>query len=156
MNKEIMLFTDSSEGASAKDPAVVELNGLYYLYYTVKKAKGTIGIGIATSQDLTSWDKIADLPFLSPCDKNGIAAPGAIVLNDCIHIFYQSYPDGFKKAKICHATSTDGIHFTANPSNPIFSPTGDWNCGRAIDADVIEHNNQLLLYFSTRDPDFKI
>ena len=57
---------------------------------------------------------------------------------------------------ICHAVSTDGIHFDRDPSNPVFHPTGDWNCGRAIDAEVCEFNGKYFLYFATRDKDFKI
>src|SRR5680860_960101 len=87
-------------------------------------------------------------------EEKGFCAPGAIVLNDKIHLFYQSYGNGAKDA-ICHAWSTDGIHFTRNSTNPIFHPTGDWNCGRAIDADVIEHDGKLFLYWSTRDQEFK-
>ena len=61
---------------------------------------------------------------------------GAIVLEGKVHLFYQTYGNG-KQDAICHAWSTDGLNFTRNPANPIFRPTGEWNCGRAIDADVI-------------------
>jgi predicted GH43/DUF377 family glycosyl hydrolase len=52
--------------------------------------------------------------------------------------------------------SDDGIHFVRNDTNPIFRPAGAWNCGRAIDADVIAHENRLLLYCATRDPTMKV
>jgi beta-1,2-mannobiose phosphorylase / 1,2-beta-oligomannan phosphorylase len=152
----MMMFTDTSrESAIAKDPAVVELCDKFFLYYTIKSQSKGLGIGIAESLDLDNWKKTGEVPPLSPCDSKGVAAPGAIVLDGVVHLFYQSYEKGFQKAAICHATSSDGVNFTPNASNPIFSPTGDWNCGRAIDADVIEHEGQLLLYFSTRDPDFE-
>jgi hypothetical protein len=35
--------------------------------------------------------------------------------------------------------------FERDPSNPVFAPTGDWNNGRAIDADVIPWRGELLL-----------
>jgi hypothetical protein len=34
----------------------------------------------------------------------------------------------------------------------VFSPSGGWNNGRAIDADAIVHDGKLFLYFATRDP----
>lgn len=72
-----------------------------------------------------------------------------------MHLFYQTYGNGRNDA-ICHAVSADGIHFERNATNPIFKPTGEWNCGRAIDAEVCEFNGQYFLYFATRDPDYKI
>ena len=66
-----------------------------------------------------------------------------------------AYGNGTDDA-ICHAWSNDGLHFERNPTNPIFHPTGDWNLGRAIDSDVIEHEGKLFLYCATRDPSGKI
>jgi predicted GH43/DUF377 family glycosyl hydrolase len=72
-----------------------------------------------------------------------------------VHLFYQTYGNGTNDA-ICHAWSTDGISFTRNKTNPIFHPDGNWNCGRAIDAEVIFFKNQFFLYYATRDPNYKI
>jgi predicted GH43/DUF377 family glycosyl hydrolase len=52
--------------------------------------------------------------------------------------------------------SSDGIHFERNPTNPVFHPSGDWNCGRAIDAEVCLFKGRYFLYFATRDSAFKI
>ena len=68
-----------------------------------------------------------------------------------MHLFYQTYGNGARDA-ICHAVSEDGLRFVRNPTNPVFAPTGDWNNGRAIDADVIDDGVRLRLYFATRDP----
>jgi len=58
---------------------------------------------------------------------------------------------------IFHAISDDGItNFRRNPTNPIFKPDGEWNCGRAIDAEVFFYKDKYFLYFATRDPKFKI
>ena len=151
----MMMFTDNSEGTCAKDPAVAKIDGNYVLYYTIKSDRKPLRIGIAEGTDLDTWEKIGELPALDPGDEKGMAAPGAVVLNGHVHLFYQNYNNGFQKASICHATSSDGVNFVPNPSNPVFSPTGEWNCGRAIDADVIEDDGRLLLYFSTRDRDFR-
>ncbi|MEN1678401.1 MAG: family 43 glycosylhydrolase [Planctomycetota bacterium] len=153
-----MMFADTSRGAPfAKDPAVVRYRDGYYLYYTVKPGNGIEGYrtGIATSDDLITWNKVGELEPMQDCERNGYCAPGAIVLRGQVHLFYQTYGNGRRDA-ICHAWSSDGVSFERNPTNPVFSPAGDWCAGRAIDADVIEHDGRLLLYYSTRDPEMKI
>ena len=35
---------------------------------------------------------------------------------------------------------------------PSFCPEGDWNIGRAIDADLCAFGDELMLYWATRDP----
>lgn len=156
-----MKFTDLSKGKTfTKDPAVVRFKDVYYMYYSLppypdgKTPKGW-SIGISKSTDLVTWKKAGDL-FGQPdtCEENGMCAPGAIVLNGQVHLFYQTYGNG-KHDAICHAVSKDGVHFKRDSSNPVFSPTGDWNAGRAIDADVIVWQGQLFLYAATRDPAMK-
>lgn len=151
-------FSDYTSGQPrAKDPAVVRFAGKYWLYYSHLSYPGKkwLSIGIATSDNLLDWERVGELTKEGEAEANGFGAPGAMVRDGKIHLFYQSYGNGPRDA-ICHAWSEDGIHFTRNPTNPIFRPTGDWTSGRAIDADVIEHEGRLLLYWATRDPDMKI
>lgn len=153
----MMYFADTSRGrAFSKDPAVVKFNGQYWMYYSISaygdgREKDGLAIGIATSQDLEQWERVGEITPEQDCEANGLCAPGAIVLNGRIHLFYQTYGN-FPKDAICHAVSDDGITFIRNETNPIFAPTGAWNNGRAIDADVVIHDDKLFLYFATRDP----
>ncbi|MBQ8954019.1 MAG: family 43 glycosylhydrolase [Clostridia bacterium] len=152
-----MLFTNVKRGCFAKDPAVVRFGGSYYLYYSIKYGDEPfkIGIGIARSHDMETWEDIDELPLTAEYEKNGVGAPAAIVLRGQVHLFYQTYGNWAKDA-ICHAVSDDGVHFEKDDSNPIFRPTADWCCGRAIDADVCVFNDRLYLYFATRDHDMAI
>lgn len=144
----------------SKDPVVVSFGDRYLMYYSLPpypehKEKGW-NIGIAESQDLTEWKKIGEILPEKEYEQKGFCAPGALVRNDTIHLFYQSY-GSWKKDAICHAWSTDGLHFTRDASNPIFQPHEcGWSCGRAIDAEVCEFRGKYYLFFATRDPDFKI
>ncbi|BFT74602.1 MULTISPECIES: family 43 glycosylhydrolase [Paenibacillus] len=153
----MMYYADHSRGKPyAKDPAVVKFKGKYWMYYSIPsyedgRQPDGWGIGIAVSDDLEQWERVGEMTAQHPYEINGICAPGAIVLNGSIHLFYQTYGN-FPKDAICHAVSEDGLHFERNKSNPVFSPTGEWNNGRAIDADVIIHQDKLFLYFATRDP----
>lgn len=160
---DIMMYGDTSRKGVpfSKDPHVVHFNGRYLMYHSIPPMSGDPAsgwnIGIAESHDLVKWTKIGEI---TP-DKNaiyeekGLCAPCALVKDGQVHLFYQTYGNNRKDA-ICHAVSDDGINFRRNPTNPIFSPTGDWNCGRAIDAEVYEFKGKYFLYFATRDKDYKI
>lgn len=151
-----MYFADNVSGEPfSKDPAVVRFQDKYWLYYSAPPYQGkpTVGwsISVATSHNLVDWTKVGELRNSGEAEARGFTAPGAIVLRGKVHLFYQTYGSGPRDA-LCHAWSEDGLHFTRNPTNPIFRPSGQWNVGRAIDADVIEHGDQLLMYWATRDP----
>jgi beta-1,2-mannobiose phosphorylase / 1,2-beta-oligomannan phosphorylase len=152
----LMFYTDTSFGGSfAKDPDVVRFKGRYYMYYTTHRGDKGIAVGIATSDNLIRWTKVADMLPAADYETNGLGAPAAIILGNKVHLFYQTYGNGPKDA-ICHAISDDGIHFKRNETNPVFSPTGDWTCGRAIDAEVVVDGSRMLLYWATRNPEMKI
>lgn len=162
-NHPKMMFGDTSRiGVPfAKDPFVIQFQGKYLMYYSIPPYKDKTnpvqgwGLGIAESKDLNSWKKIGEVTPDGEYEKKGLAAPCAIIKDNQVHLFYQTYGNGPKDA-ICHAVSTDGIHFSRNATNPVFHPTGDWNCGRAIDAEVFKFRGKYFLYFATRDPDYKI
>ena len=113
-----MMYCDNSrQGVPfAKDPHVVRLQGRYLMYYSIPPRKGDKAggwnIGIAESHDLTLWNKVGEITPQPGADyeKNGLCAPGALVRDGVVHLFYQTYGNGRKDA-VCHATSTDGINF---------------------------------------------
>lgn len=150
-----MMFSDESriDRPYAKDPFVLKVKGQYLMYYSIPASsdgKKGWGIGIARSADLTDWTKIGEVNPATPLEQKGICAPCALLRNDTIHLFYQTYGNGATDA-ICHAWSVDGVRFERNATNPVFRPTGDWNCGRAIDAEVFLYKGKYFLYYATRD-----
>jgi sucrose-6-phosphate hydrolase SacC (GH32 family) len=161
--KPLMMFGDPSRTGSpfSKDPHVIFFEGRYLMYYSIRPysdkdnpVKG-LGIGIAESDDLIGWRKTGEIIPAADYEAKGLCAPCARVIDGKVHLFYQTYGNG-KDDAICHATSTDGITFMRNSTNPVFRPGGDWNCGRAIDAEVIEYMGNYYLYYATRDPSYKI
>ena len=160
-----MIYADSSRTGIpfSKDPHVVFFGGRYIMYFSIPpysdkeksaKIKGW-GIGIAESSNLRDWKKIGEIIPENECEKNGICAPGAVIRDGVVHLFYQTYGN-FPNDCICHAWSADGVNFVRNPSNPVFAPDGDWNNGRAIDAEVVKFGEKYLMYFATRDATGKI
>ena len=158
-----MMFGDISRiGVPySKDPFVIKFQGRYLMYYSIPPYKDNSnpiqgwGIGIAESKDLNNWKSIGQITPEGEYEKKGLCAPCVLVVNNQVNLFYQTYGNGPNDA-VCHAVSIDGIHFKRNPTNPIFHPTGTWNCGRAIDAEVYKFKDKYMLFFATRDPDFKI
>ncbi len=138
----------------AKDPDVISWNGKYYMYCSA--LNGNLGIAIVESTDLIYWRQVALLPADTSYEAKGHGAPCAVIMKGQVHLFYQTYGNGAGDA-ICHAWSDDGINFTKNADNPIFHPAvSDWTCGRAIDADVIENDETVYLYYATRDTSYSI
>jgi predicted GH43/DUF377 family glycosyl hydrolase len=143
----------------AKDPSVVRMGDRYLLYYSLpafadKRPNNGWAIGIAASRNMIDWEKLGEMLPAGEHEAKGLCAPNVILLDGKVHMFYQTYGNGPKDA-ICHAVSTDGISFERDPSNPVFSPSGAWTCGRAIDAEIIVHRNKLMLFAATRDPGYK-
>jgi predicted GH43/DUF377 family glycosyl hydrolase len=144
----------------AKDPSVIKFDGRYLMFYSMAPSTNKAvpkgwAIGIAASHDLVRWNKVGEILPEQECEKNGIVNGRIILLDGKLHLFYNTYGNGAKDA-LCHATSTDGLRFARNPSNPVWRPTGDWNNGRAIDVDVVEWGDKLIQYYATRDPSGKI
>lgn len=144
----------------SKDPSVIRFRGKYWLYYSTPTRQDGANllewvVGIAQSTDLVHWRKVGAMKPEHDYERRGFCAPFAMVLGDEVHLFYQTYGNGRLDA-ICHAVSSDGLTFRREPSNPIFRPTGAWNAGRAIDAEVVPFGDRWLLYAATRDPGMKI
>lgn len=155
---EAMHWADRSRGrAFSKDPSVVRFGDRYLMYFSVPPRPGEKrwAQAVATSDDLVNWTSIGEIVLRGDSEAKGRCAGGAIVLGDRVHLFYQSY-DGNRRDAICHATSNDGVTFEQSSADPIFRPTGEWNCGRAIDAEVHVIGDDLFCYWATRDPQFKI
>lgn len=155
-----MLYADSTRTGVlfSKDPHVIDFGGRYLMYYSIPPRPSVAGdgwaIGISESHDLVNWNKIGEILPGAECEAKGLCAPCALVRDGVVNLFYQTYGNGAKDA-VCHATSTDGINFERNPTNPVFSPSGDWCNGRAIDAEVALFKGEYFLYFASRTPDGK-
>lgn len=157
-----MLWGDTSRLGRpfAKDPCVIRFGGRYLLYYSLPGAAAGSGmegwgVGIAESRNLVEWSKVAEILPEHDYERRGLCAPCAKVIGGEVHLFYQTYGNKEKDA-ICHAVSKDGLRFTKDSTNPVFHPTGTWNAGRAIDAEVVEFRGRWLLYAATRDPAMKV
>jgi hypothetical protein len=138
-----MYYADVVSGRPfSKDPAVVKFNEKYWLYYSVppydRKPTAGWSIGVATSSNLVDWIKTGELRNTGKAEAKGFAAPGAIVLDGRVHLFYQTYGNG-KRDAICHAWSDDGQDYLFYQGNDTDGKTWhlsvlplDWKDGKPV------------------------
>ena len=153
-----MLWADRSRGVPfSKDPSVVRFGDRYLMYFSIPPEQGDDrwGQAVAVSTDLVTWRTGAELTPTGTAEAKGLCAGGALVLDDRVHLFYQTYGRQERDA-ICHATSTDGVTFERSSDNPIIVPTGEWTCGRAIDAEARVVGDELFCWWATRDPSYEV
>jgi predicted GH43/DUF377 family glycosyl hydrolase len=152
-----MEYEDDSRGfRCVEDPEVVRFRDRWFLYYTLAPGSGSRRlpwhIGIAVSDDLERFEKVAELAPVDLAVQNGVCPGSLIVIGDRLHLFYFSYGSGANDS-IHLATTEDGVRFTPHPRNPIYRALGEWNCGRAISPHVVRHGDRLRMYACTRDPE---
>ncbi len=117
----------SADGRDVFLPSVLrDTNGSYKMWYTGNSGNHD-SILLATSPDGLAWTKVGVVMDIS----NGAGAPFVLKIGSTYHMWFTDitwccsaigYLD-----QIYHATSTDGIHWTA----PVFAvgagPAGSWN-----------------------------
>lgn len=94
---------------------VVKVNGIYYMYYH------SHSIGVATSTDGITWTKYSGNPIITPSqswERSAVGMASVIYDNGEFKMVYQNedYSQSFG-----YATSKDGLNWTKDVSNPIFS-----------------------------------
>jgi len=125
---------------------VVKVNNKYYMYYHSGDASG---IGLATSTDGISWTRYAGNPILIPTDPWegwGISIPSVIYDEGK---FKMVYANTGMSSSFGFATSEDGIHWTKDAGNPIFSKEKTkkkWSYNIGYPS-ITKVGNKLMIYY---------
>lgn len=96
-------------------------NGKWHLFYE----REDLGIWLATTTDGKTWTNVQDAPVIpigaEPYDKYAIALNQIIKFGDKYFAYYHGNADAKFKAPwtTCVAMSTDLVHWTKYPKNPI-------------------------------------
>ncbi len=113
-------------------PTVWVENDIWYLFYERRDA----GVWLATSKDLKTWTHRLDTPVLSPgpqeYDQDLIAMNQIIRYGDRYYAYYHGSKSGTKLWSTCIATSTDLVHWTKYPANPLFPITENKSSGIVV------------------------
>ncbi len=126
---------------------VVKANGTYYLYYYTSPSSS---IYLATSQDGVTWQSYAGNPVLTPgaAWEGGAITSGSVIFeNNTFTLVYnnieQSHSFGL-------ATSTDGIHWTKDARNPVFTKaqTSSWTPQNVAYPHLVRVGSELRIYYT--------
>ncbi len=110
-------------------------------------------IGMATSVDGVHWQRSAANPVLTPgnpgdWDALYIESP-AVVFDGTTYFMYFSGVSADYRVRIGLATSSDGIHWTKYPANPVLTEGGllDWD-GFSVGTPTVRfHNGRFEMWY---------
>ncbi|RMG94891.1 MAG: T9SS C-terminal target domain-containing protein [Chloroflexi bacterium] len=127
-----------------------------------------ISVGYATSNDGINWTKYDDpnttappYEFSDPVLPHGGAGefdegkawtPSVLPTASGYELWYAGDPGGLSH-KIGYATSSDGIHWTKDPGNPVFEMSEPWT-NNIISPNVMWDGAQYRMWFSGFQPQF--
>ena len=137
-------------------PDIIEVDGVYYMFYTGSDAQNNQAIGLASSADLTDWDKHPANPLVAPgawSDRaigRDVAGRDAMVYADTEHGRYLMYytatlVDG--RACIALAQSADLLHW--EDLGPTYSED-DRSYNRCESPYLVRHNDSYYLFYSAK------
>ena len=129
--------------------SVIKHNETYYLYYTGRNSL-RLQIGLATSSDGIQWTRNEGNPVLTntdPWEESGVYFPTVVSENDQFKMIYMnSLANG-----LGIATSTDGILWSKNDSNPFFiteNTANGWASNIIAYPNLVKVNEEWRLYYT--------
>jgi len=143
-------------------PFVLKRGGTCHMWYTGQVKPGARDghswIGYATSPDGVTWKRMSDKPVLSfdqPWEKVAVMCP-SVIWDESAQLFRMWYSGGEQNEPnaIGYATSPDGLTWTKNETNPVFSPDPNsaWEKHKVTACQVEKRDGwHLMFYIGFRD-----
>ncbi|NIM94739.1 MAG: DUF11 domain-containing protein [Anaerolineales bacterium] len=145
--------TEPWEGTALGGPSVIFDGGLFKMWYMAFDSSGVGRIGYATSPDGITWTKYGGNPVLDTgttgsWESDDVTTPTVIKEGSTYHMWYGGYDGG--AFRIGHATSSDGINWTKDGSNPVLDvgPGGEWDWLSVYSPSVIKVGDEYQLMYS--------
>jgi predicted GH43/DUF377 family glycosyl hydrolase len=126
---------------------VLKVNNKYFMYYGSSPASG---IGLATSSDGITWTRYASNPILNPTEnwEGGGIGYASVIYDE--GKFKMVYVNNGYSSSFGFATSEDGIHWTKDDANPIFSKEKTKNswAGNVGYPSLTKVGSKLMIYYT--------
>ena len=122
-------------------PIVIRKSGKYQMWYT-GQFNGHSAIGMATSTDGKTWQRAQAEPVMkaeAAWEKGAVMCPHVIWDGKAnTYKMWYSGGDQYEPDALGYALSTDGIHWSKEASNPVFTPdkASNWDNHRVTAAFV--------------------
>lgn len=138
-------------------PAVVKNGSIYHMWYTGQflpgEKDGTSDIFHAVSEDGIHFVRTSDDPVLSPeepWEKQALMCP-SVIWDEKTQKFRMWYSGGeqYEPTAIGYAESRDGLVWTKNPLNPVFTadPASEWEKHKAAGCQVFLHDGYFWMFY---------
>ena len=146
-------------------PGVLYKDGMYHMWYTGQylagDANGTSHIFYATSRNGIRFERVRETPVLCPekeWEKSALMCPDVMWDNDAqLYRMWYSGGEQYEPNAIGYATSSDGINWNKNESNPIFfaDPETAWEQHKVAACHVKKvDSNYLMFYIGFQNEDY--
>ena len=129
--------------------SIIKINSTYFLYYTGRNLPQS-KIGLAISNDGINFTKYSGNPILTndhPWEMDGVLDASVIYENGVLKMVYgNSNAGGFG-----YATSSDGINWVKDSSNPFYSKmntANNWGDDYMAYPNLLKTNNEYRIYYS--------
>lgn len=146
------------EKNAVMNPCVIwdsEIN-MFKMWYSAGNIYEPDILCYATSDDGIKWEKYSGNPIFEPgqyfYDKYKVGGCDVVKYKDSYYQFYIGY-ENVDNARICLATSLDGILWKRNKNNPILSATPNgWDADAVYKPSIYidEENSVILLWYNGR------
>lgn len=137
-------------------PDIIEVDGVYYCYYTGSDINNNQAIGLATSTDLFHWEKHPANPVVVPGAWSDIAVGKDVAGRDAMvfadlaqgrYLLYYTATMADGRACLAVAESTDLLHW--RDLGPTYVEE-DRSYNRLESAYLVEHDGQFYLFYSAK------
>ena len=131
--------------------SVVLDGGVYKMWYGA--SDGSIyRIGYATSSDGTTWTKhgyVLDVGTSGGWEDSQVLTPTVLLVNGNYRMWYAGRGP---KLRIGYAVSSDGIHWTKYPNNPVLDVTsGAWDFKHVLSPSVVLDGGVYKMWYTGSD-----
>jgi predicted GH43/DUF377 family glycosyl hydrolase len=137
------------------DPYVVQVNGVYYMYYLGQDRARRQRLGVARSNDGIRWQKLRTNPILElgaagAFDEQGLGEPAVWTSRGRYWMLYTGR-DRREIRRIGLAWSRDGVRWQRLPASTVFAGREAWNSKVVCDPAVLADPGSISVWFGGGD-----